>query len=64
MSFIWPVMLFALLLVPVLVVVYVILQRRRKRLVVSYGSLGFMQKSAGKQVGFRVELGQCGGDNA
>lgn len=41
MTFLWPFMLVFLLLVPVLVLLYLRLQRRRQRLVEQYGSLGF-----------------------
>ena len=40
MSFIWPAMLFSLLLIPAFVVLYMRMQRRRRRLAASYGSLG------------------------
>jgi Ca-activated chloride channel family protein len=40
MSFIWPAMLFSLLLVPAFVVLNIRMQRRRRRLAASYGSLG------------------------
>jgi Ca-activated chloride channel family protein len=43
MSFIWPAMLFSLLLVPAFVVLYLRLQRRRRRLAASYGNLGLGQ---------------------
>jgi Ca-activated chloride channel family protein len=48
MSFIWPAMLFSLLSVPLLVVLYIRLQRRRDRLAASYGSPGL-----GRSVGWR-----------
>ena len=47
MSFIWPVMLVLLLLVPLFVVLYVRLQRRRRRFAANYGSLGLVQTAAG-----------------
>lgn len=43
MSFIWPSMLFLLLLIPLLVGVYLYMQRRRRRALEKYGSLGFVQ---------------------
>jgi len=43
MSFIWPVMLVLLLFVPLFVVLYVRLQRRRRRFAASFGSLGLVQ---------------------
>jgi Ca-activated chloride channel family protein len=43
MSFIWPAMLFSLLLMPLFVVLYLRVQRRRQRLAASYSSLGVQQ---------------------
>ena len=43
MSFIWPVMLILLLLIPLCVVLYLRMQRRRRRLMASYGSMGLVQ---------------------
>ncbi len=56
MSFIWPVVLILLLLIPLCVVLYVRLQRRRRRLSVSYGSLGLVQAAAGRQLGVRRHI--------
>src|SRR6266508_6185462 len=56
MSFIWPVVLILLLLIPLCVVLYVRLQRRRRRLAVSYGSLGLVQAAAGRQLGVRRHI--------
>lgn len=47
MSFLWPVMLFSLVLVPLFVILYLALQRRRRRLAASYGRLGFVQGALG-----------------
>lgn len=53
MSFIWPVMLFSLILIPVFIAIYFALQRkRRKRLAETRGSLSFMQNS-GRKPGVR-----------
>lgn len=41
MSFIWPIMLVFLLLVPLYVVMYMRLQRQRRQMAERYGSLGF-----------------------
>jgi Ca-activated chloride channel family protein len=56
MSFIWPLMLILLLLLPLCVVLYVRLQRRRRRLAASYGSLGLVQGVAGRQLGRRRHI--------
>ena len=55
MSFIWPVMLILLLVIPLCVVLYLRMQRRRRRLIVSYGSLGLVQ-TAGRQLGARRHI--------
>ncbi len=52
MSFIWPLGLFSLVLVPILVVWYLLLQRRRRRIIAQYGQLGFLQSAAGRAPGF------------
>jgi Ca-activated chloride channel family protein len=56
MSFIWPAMLLSLLAIPLCVVLYVRLQRRRRRLIASYGSLGLLQGAFGRQLGARRHI--------
>jgi Ca-activated chloride channel homolog len=51
MSFIWPAALLSLLLVPLLVVFYLSLQRRRRRIRAEYGNLGFVQNASGHPIG-------------
>lgn len=53
MSFIWPVMLFSLILVPMLVLLYAQLQRRRRRLVSGGGGGVFLQAAANQNPGLR-----------
>ncbi|HVN16352.1 MAG TPA: VWA domain-containing protein [Anaerolineales bacterium] len=53
MSFIWPAMLWSLLLAPLFVIFYLLLQRRRHKLAARYGSLGLVQEAAGRGIGFR-----------
>jgi Ca-activated chloride channel family protein len=53
MSFIWPTMLLLLLLMPLGVGLYIMLQRRQRRFVTSYGSLGLGQEAAGRRRGLR-----------
>jgi Ca-activated chloride channel homolog len=53
MSFIWPVMLLSLLLLPPGIVLYVVLGRRRRRFAASYGSLGLVQEAPGRRLGWR-----------
>src|SRR5688572_23010064 len=43
MSFIWPVMLLSLLLVPLLILLYLRMQRQRRQLAARYGSLGIVK---------------------
>ncbi len=56
MSFIWPLMLVLLILVPLFVVLYVWLQRRRRRRAASYGSFGLGQQAAGRRPGARRHI--------
>ena len=56
MSFLWPTMLFLRVFIPLLVVFYLILQRRRQRFAARYNSLGLAQDAAGHQPGFRRHL--------
>jgi Ca-activated chloride channel family protein len=56
MSFIWPIMLVLLLLVPLAVVLYLRLQQRRQRAIARYGSLGLMPGALGRQIGARRHL--------
>src|SRR5512138_298695 len=53
MSFIWPTFLLVLVLVPLLVLLYIQLQRRRHRFAARYGSLGLVHDAMGKGIGFR-----------
>ena len=55
MSFIWPVSLALLLLIPLFVVLYSRQQRRRQRLLATYGTLGLTQ-SGGQALGRRRHL--------
>src|SRR5690242_902273 len=56
MSFIWPVMLVLLLAIPVCVVLYLRLQRRRRQISASYGSMGLVQAAAGRSLGVRRHI--------
>jgi Ca-activated chloride channel homolog len=53
MSFIWPLMLFSLMLLPILAMAYLLLQRRRRRIAARYSSMGFNLQSGGRTLGFR-----------
>lgn len=55
MSFIWPVMLLFLLIIPLFVWLYLRMQRRRQQIATRYGSLGLVQ-TAGRPLGRRRHL--------
>ncbi len=56
MTFIWPVMLVLLILVPVFVVVYILLQRRRRQATARYSGLGLLQNPAQHGPGLRRHI--------
>ncbi len=56
MSFIWPAMLLLLGLIPLFVVLYVRLQRRRRRLAANYGNFGLTAAAGGNKLGRRRHL--------
>src|SRR5688500_12431122 len=47
MSFIWPTMLWALLVIPLLIMLYRVIQNRRQQFARLHGSLGLVQQSSG-----------------
>lgn len=53
MSFIWISMLWSLILIPLLVLLYLRMQRRRAQIALRYGSLGLVQQASGRGVGVR-----------
>lgn len=53
MTFIWPAMFFALILVPLFIVVYLLMLRRRRKLAAKFNNLGFGQAATGRQPGMR-----------
>jgi Ca-activated chloride channel family protein len=53
MSFIWPLMLLSLLIVPLLVLFYFRLQQRRRAIVAKYGTLGIVQEAGRTALGVR-----------
>ncbi len=54
MTFIWPVMLVCLLLIPLFVLAYLRIQWRRQQVVTRYGSMGFIQ--GGRKIGARRHI--------
>jgi Ca-activated chloride channel family protein len=56
MSFIWPALLWSLLIIPFLVFLYLRMQRRWSQYAVRYGSLGLVQQASGRSVGSRRHI--------
>ncbi len=56
MSFIWVKMLWLLLLVPVLVLAYILIQRRRQKYSLRYASLSLVKEALGRGPGFRRHI--------
>lgn len=56
MDFLWPFMLWLLLLVPVLIAAYILAQRRRQRYALRYASLSLVKEALGKGPGFRRHI--------
>src|SRR5512143_2943474 len=56
MTFMWPTLLFSLVLVPLWLGLYLLLQRRRQRIAEQYGSLGLAQDPTGRRLGARRHL--------
>lgn len=56
MSFLWPQMLWLLLLVPILVLVYIWMQRRRHKYALRYASLSLVKDAVGKGPGLRRHI--------
>jgi Ca-activated chloride channel family protein len=53
MTFIWPIMLWLLIILPLFVLAYAGLQQRRHKLVSKYGTLGLVQAPGSQAVGYR-----------
>ena len=56
MSFIWPVLLWSLVTIPLFVLLYLRMQKRRAQYAVRYGSLGLVQQATGRGVGSRRHI--------
>lgn len=56
MSFLWPGLLWSLVLVPVLVALYLFAQNRRKKYALKFATLGVVRQAVGKGPGFRRHL--------
>ncbi|HEY4066597.1 MAG TPA: BatA domain-containing protein, partial [Burkholderiaceae bacterium] len=53
MTFLWPLMLWGLVALPLIVLLYVWLQRRRKKTTLSFANLGLVREALGKTVAWR-----------
>lgn len=53
MSFVWPSLLWSLLAIPLFVLLYLRMQKRRQQYAVRYGSLGLVQQANGRGIGVR-----------
>ena len=56
MLFIWPAMLLSLVIIPLFIVVYMLVQRRRRQMTAKYGNLGFGSGAFGRQPGARRHI--------
>ncbi len=56
MTFIWPVMLYSLILIPLFIALYLILQRRRKRIAANYQTLSTSSEIAKRDPGIRRHI--------
>ena len=56
MYFLWPLMLWLLLLIPALVVLYILAQRRRQRYALRYASLSLVKEALGRGPGLRRHI--------
>jgi Ca-activated chloride channel family protein len=56
MTFIWPLALFSLILVPIFLIGYLLLQRRRRRIIAQYRDIGLLQTESGLRIGSRRHI--------
>jgi len=56
MQFLWPLMLWLLLLIPALVIAYILAQRRRQRYALRYASLSLVKEAMGRGPGWRRHI--------
>ncbi len=56
MTFIWPVMLYSLILIPVFIALYLILQRRRKHIAANYQALSTASEISKRDPGIRRHI--------
>src|SRR3990170_7576842 len=56
MSFLWTEMLWALAVVPALIIAYILVQRRRRKYAVRYASLSLVKEALGRGPGIRRHI--------
>ncbi len=56
MSFIWPGMLLSLLLIPVFIIIYLLIQRRRQRYSANFGKLGLVREEDARPLNRRRNI--------
>ena len=56
MTFLWPGMLWVLLIIPVLILFYILLLKRKRKIAVRYASLQIIKKAIGSGPGFRRHI--------
>jgi len=56
MSFLWPDFLWLLLLIPLLIIAYIIVQRRRQKYALRYASLSLVKEALGRGPGIRRHI--------
>ena len=56
MTFIWPVLLYSLILIPLFIALYLVLQRRRKRIAANYQTLSTSSEIAKRDPGIRRHI--------
>ncbi len=56
MEFLWPWMLYSFAIIPILVVAYMVILRRRKKFAVRYSSVALIKDAAGRRPGWRRHI--------
>lgn len=56
MDFLWPWMLYSLAMIPILIIAYIMILRRRKKFAVRYSSVVLIKDAAGRRPGWRRHI--------
>lgn len=56
MSFLWPALLYSLLVIPLGIALYILLQQRRRRFAARHGSFGLLSGTAGRGLSLRRQI--------